>query len=684
MKFTELKNRFKNKFTIRVIAGVLMVAVLGTGYGAWQVTAAKAPVEESAGENSEEATDTEEEDREALKEQLGNLWSKDASQEEVGKEETVYMLSDATGKVEETIVSDWLKNTDGAQSLTDASDLVDIENVKGDETFTKDGETLVWEANGNDIFYQGSTDKEAPLTQQITYYLDGEEISPQELAGASGRVTMHFTFTNQEKKTYMINGKAEDIYVPFAVVTGMVLGDNFTNLEVTNGKVISDGKNNIVLGITTPGFKDSLGVTEKDFDEEVTFPEYLEVTADVENFNMDMTLSVASSDLLSDMNVNGTLDLSVLSDTINEMSNASNQLVDGSSDLAEGLDTLKSSLAEYANGVNQLADGLGTLAGSTTTLITGVNTLNSSAQSVAGGIEALNRAVSTAMTEEEKMAAKTQAVAAVDAQLSNPEYAMNYENVKALAKQQISGDTTIQAMVKTMVEQQMIASVRANATASAAINNLMVSNGMTEVEATKAVMDSTYGAGVYDATFRQNYDAALASFADAMAVSVADTAKQAAESAAGDAAIAGAESAKATIKDSINATQPSGYSLVSGVQALATGTQSMAEQMPTLSQAMSQLVGGSATLKDGTTQLVSGVNQLEEGSNTLADGMAQFDEEAIAKIADTYNGDLKELVDRLTAVLDEGNEYTTFTKTADGMKGSVKFVWETAAIKADK
>ena len=47
------------------------------------------------------------------------------------KNETVYVLSGADGSVQKIIVSDWLKNMSSAQNITDASSLLDIENVKG-------------------------------------------------------------------------------------------------------------------------------------------------------------------------------------------------------------------------------------------------------------------------------------------------------------------------------------------------------------------------------------------------------------------------------------------------------------------------------------------------------------------------------------------------------------------------
>lgn len=86
-----------------------------------------------------------------------------------------------------------------------------------------------------------------------------------------------------------------------------------------------------------PGLKESLGIDDADLGDDVQFPDYVEVTADVEDFSLDMTVSMASSNLLSEMNVNGDIDLSVLSDTIDEMTDASDQLVDGSSELSDGL-----------------------------------------------------------------------------------------------------------------------------------------------------------------------------------------------------------------------------------------------------------------------------------------------------------------------------------------------------------
>ena len=79
------------------------------------------------------------------------------SDNSVQKEETVYVNTTAAGDVTDVTVSDWLKNSgDSSESeIKDTSDLTDIKNVKGDETFTQDGDNLTWSTDGKDIYYQG-------------------------------------------------------------------------------------------------------------------------------------------------------------------------------------------------------------------------------------------------------------------------------------------------------------------------------------------------------------------------------------------------------------------------------------------------------------------------------------------------------------------------------------------------
>ena len=66
------------------------------------------------------------------------------------------------------------------------------------------------------------------------------------------------------------------------------------------------------------------------------------------------------------------------------------------------------------------------------------------------------------------------------------------------------------------------------------------------------------------------------------------------------------------------------------------------------------------------------------------DGMIEFDKEGIQKLMDAYDGDVKTLLNKLEAVVNAGKEYQSFTKVAEGTKGSVKFIFRTEAIKAEE
>ena len=106
----------------------------------------------------------------------------------VSKEETVYVNANADGSEDQITVSNWLKNAGTEKNLQDESELKDIKNVKGDEEFTQSGNKLTWQTDGEDIYYQGTTTKEPPVSVKFTYYLDGKEIKPDDLAGKSGKL----------------------------------------------------------------------------------------------------------------------------------------------------------------------------------------------------------------------------------------------------------------------------------------------------------------------------------------------------------------------------------------------------------------------------------------------------------------------------------------------------------------
>ncbi len=435
MKLPELKEKLKSKYIVRVVAGVLTIALVGTGIGATAVFAEKNSTAVTAEADS---TTGSSKDADDIADKL--MDSVSLKDNDADKDESVYLISDANGNVNKTIVVDHLKNKDKKDTLEDASNLSDIENVKGKEKFTQSGDKLTWQAGGKDIYYQGTATEEPPVTQKVTYYLDGKEISPEDLAGKSGKVKIRFDYTNTTSYTETVNGEKQTVSVPFAAITGLVLGDGFENIEVTNGKAEVSDSSSVVLGYALPGLNDSLGIKDGDLDGDVNIPEYMEMTADVENFSMPaaMTFVVNASDYVSTDGI----DTSDLDDMINDLKDASTQLQDGSKTLAEGTDTLsdglstlqsklgtfasgvgtlKSGLKTYTDGVSTLSGGLNKLNSNVPTLSNGITTLNSSAKSLNDGVALLNATVSAKFTDSEKKTLLDQVHSTLESQKSEIE-----------------------------------------------------------------------------------------------------------------------------------------------------------------------------------------------------------------------------------------------------------------------
>jgi len=320
---------------------------------------------------------------------------KQLNTDNVYKEETVYVNADASGNQTSVIVSNWLKNAGSEKELEDSSILKDIQNVKGDETYQASGNSLTWKTEGKDIYYQGSTDKKLPVSVHFTYYLDGKEMNPSDLSGKSGRLRIKVAYENNTRQTVEIDGKKESIYTPFALLTGMILPDEiFSNVTIDNGKVISDGQRSIVLGIAMPGLADSLGLNKTDSSADLLsldIPETLEISADVENFSMDPTFTIALSDILDFLDTNGISDMSELTEALDDLEEATLQLVDGSEELFNGTDTLNSNYQELDSGIQTLKAGIDTAASGSNTLAEGITTyINGAAQLSDGAVSYVN------------------------------------------------------------------------------------------------------------------------------------------------------------------------------------------------------------------------------------------------------------------------------------------------------
>lgn len=215
--------------------------------------------------------------------------SYDTAAGSVTKTETVYVNLKANGDVSKVSVSDWLHTDKNEVYVDDMSDLENITNVKSKVTPVTDGEKLRWNMPDTDLYYSGTTDRELPISVQLKYYLDGQEIKPEDLAGKSGEVKIDVKMINNASKDGFVNGKKHKVYLPMLVVGGMILPEGtFSGVTVKNGQSIGDGSKEIVVFTGMPGFSESLGFSEKDLGDlgGLVIGSEVSVTATVENFSL--------------------------------------------------------------------------------------------------------------------------------------------------------------------------------------------------------------------------------------------------------------------------------------------------------------------------------------------------------------------------------------------------------------
>lgn len=363
--------------------------------------------------------------------------TKTSSSATPAKDETVYVKVDDAGNQKDVTVSDQLKNISSLGTIDDVSDLKDIKNVKGDETFSENNGKLVWQGDKKDICYQGTTTKKIPVGMKVTYELDGKKVSADDLEGKSGHLKIHYEYQN----TSADSGK----YTPFLMATGLLMdGEKFSNVTVDNGKVISDGDRDIVIGMGLPQLKEQLTSVSSKVDD-LDIPDSFTVEADVTDYEKVEAVTVATNEVFNEVGTDKFDSLDELKDSMTELQDASNKLVSGSGELKDGLDTLLSSSGTLVSGIDQLASGGNTLAGGTGSLVSGANTLNAGLQTASSkvsgtllpGVKALDIGVSqmqSKLAADDALPKLTTGVATLDAALNTGNAAKGQPSLVAAAK----------------------------------------------------------------------------------------------------------------------------------------------------------------------------------------------------------------------------------------------------------
>lgn len=691
----------KNNMVKKLLAGSMALVVGGAGltgaYGYEKnvMDEVKAADEEKAEDKKAQDKNAEDKDVEKLEETAEKALDGAESpvedkkgSGEIFKEESVYIKADPAGEVTETTVTEWLKNP-GNGDVDDESGLSDIKNVKGEETFSKgSGNELKWKSEGEDIYYQGAASGSLPVGVKVSYKLDGKNISAKELNGKSGKVEINIQYTNNSRKTVKLKDKKVKMYTPFTMVTATMLStDEYTNVEVDNGKVISDGDKNIVVGLGFPGLQENLNLDETDLDIEI--PDNVKITADVTKASVNPTVTMASAEIMNEFNMDDIDSFDELEESLDELEDAAQKLkdgskeaadgaqklADGSKDLKDGTKNLKSGTKELksgtkglkdgtkelkdgssdlADGSKQVADGVSTLNEKSgdlikgvNSLVDGVNTYTSNVKSIAEGSRGVEGAIGSAKKGAEDLEKGAGAlIAAIDGALNG---VSGVSSQTDKAGQQIDAAENALDKVKADVEYtgdtkaKVVTTKSASQIASESVGSVSVHVDLSgipeeyrgEVKAAVEKAENEANAKLKDQAEKvaeKALDSTRAEITEerkAKAVINTSQAEKAIDSAQAknDAARDGAADMKATLtglKDELTKLQAGAEKLEAGIGQIQGAADTVATGAEKLNAGSSKLLAGTSELKKGGEQLAGGVKQLDKGASAVADGAGKL------------------------------------------------------------
>ena len=618
------------------------------------------------------------------------------------KDETVYSKLDASGSNYKTIVSTHIENTENEELIKDLSDLLNVKNTSGDETFTQDGSTFTWNANKNDIYYQGESQKDLPIECKVKYELDGKELSANEIAGKSGKVKITLQYTNKEERTVTVNGKKVKMYVPFVVVAGTIVkNENNQNITISNGKVIDDGTKTTVIGMAMPGLQESLGVSV----DEVEIPSNIEITMDATDFETNGIFSYVTPKVLEEEDIKAFDKLDEIYAQLNTLQSSMNQIQEGANTLKDGAETYSEKSQEFNNAMNQVSEGVSSVNSNYSQIDTGITTINQGSTSLKNGAEQLNAGIGELSSQLTSMPDSIEALYAGSTQVlnglndtqangkttpglvtgvntiveslqtSNEGLNTALENLSAISQGTIDALTANNKTLKA-VQQALGATEEAKAA-----NKTMIENLEKQIKANETIIAKYKQYKARAETQKQELAKKVSSSKESLTTVTKGMTTLRNAMTQVNAGLGQLNTASKKLPDALNQLSAGSKSLVSGTKTLSAGANKLSKGSTALKSGIQTLDTSTQQLTTANGQLTEGAKTLSDGATTLAEGIQTFNEQGIKKICNYINGDLRDVAERTEKLTELSKEYNNFTMLNNGNEGEVKFIMIIDAVK---
>lgn len=641
-----------------------------------------------------------------------------AANESATKDESVYVTLAPDGSVQQQTVSVWLHRDSGLDGFADVSCLENIHDLRGTAAPTQTGEQLTWKVEAPDLYYQGTTGRQLPVTAAISYELDGQPLTAGQLLGKSGHLKVTIALTNHERRTATIDGSPRAVYTPFAAAVGTTLdADRFTNIEAAHGTVQTDSARAAVAWVCLPGMAET-------FDGLLTgsLREVQDKFVDTVTLEADVTDCPALSFLIgcaADPSALSGLDefeqLGTVSEDLDQLREATDQLLTGTADLLDGVLQLHDAVTgELTDGVVKLDDSVkGQLTTGAAQLRDGLAALNSNSAALNDGAAQLTDGIfqtASLMLQTATGNASIQLTpdnynAVINSILGLPEQLQN-ETVSAVqsAAAGKAGEMTADLIGKLAAAGLDPAALGLDADQ---LGQLLTGALILEMGKAAPTGDLTADLGVAAAAVQAQLDGVLANVQSALAASDSATAaailtgfvQQAAASATQEAITAAmtqevtavlrfknpdldAQLAQLGQVGQLKQLLDGAVTLRGGISSYTAGVASAADGGQQLYNGIAgDLASGTGSLRAAVTgQLTEGVDALLDGTHQLADGMTEYDAEGIQQLTGRQElSQLQALADTADALRAASESYTSYTGAPENTACTVKFIMKTQA-----
>lgn len=665
-----------------------------------------------------------------------------SANEPIKKDETVFVNLDSDGRVIHKVSSVHLHSNKELKTVSDKSNLKNIVNVKTDDQPGIAGNTVIWNTDQKDVYYQGDIEQSLPIETSIQYTLDGKTVRPEDIVGQSGRLKISIDIKNNDPRTIKLkNGGTKKGYAPYMVATVMNLSsDIFKDVTVNTGKLIQDGNNQIATFAVLPGMKENIGITKELFG----LNDHIEVQADVVDFEMSPIVFTATSNI---PNLEALEDFDRVEDvarSIETLKDAANQLANGTQQLSDGSNQLNSGITDYVSAVGKVNDGSHELSSGSGVFFDGIYRSSVGAQSLAdstslftekaaqlgNGYLALSEGVmqyaSKATQLSDGFIKASEALKPVRGSVTKLKTGMTQidsgtQKLMTGSHQVVAGVTGVQGANTTGLNQinqttQAIASLKEQITVlEKAIALIPEDKDRTEIQQEYETLVKTVNAleqsneavnTIYGHVDTQLPTLVEGSEAVKQGLETVNTNQKSVLAGLGqlDLGLEQFETVSAQLNE--NAQKLNAGALVldtkskeasRGSQLLLDGSSKLSSGALELATGIQKLNDGSNVVKDGLDALAQGTNQvyhagsqLEAGASKLAEGSSELNVKVTEGMAEAKShdeismDDLTQILDVKDGLLEIAETNTTFSGLGSDMEGSSKMIMRTEAIKKEK